>query len=123
MAKPRGNRSQTALFDVGGNGRARRVRRGVEASVKALRAGGRLEPVDAALVALARTLADALDDERADVDGSGYTVATLGGRLVPVLEILRGERVVGFDDLDALLAGMRLDEGAATAENGALERP
>jgi len=111
VAKRRASRADPHLFDPGGNGRTRRVRRGVEATVSALRAGGRLEPVDAALVALARTLADAVDDERADVDGSGYTVATLGGRLVPVLEILRGERVVGFDDLDALLAGMRLDEG------------
>jgi hypothetical protein len=96
------------LFEVDGvPGRVRRVRRGVDATVKALRDGGRLEPVDAALVAVARTLADALDDERSDVDGSAFTVGALAGKLTPVLDRLRGQAVPdGFDDeLRAALFG------------------
>ena len=102
--------AQERLFPDADTGHGvRRVRRGVDQTVGALRSTGRLEPVDAALVALARTLADALDDEHADPDGSAFTVATLSGRLLPVLDGLRGERVVGYDDLDAVLAGMTLD--------------
>ena len=48
----------------------RRVRRSLEVTVTALRRAGRLEDVDAALVGLARTLADEVDDEHADPEGS-----------------------------------------------------
>jgi hypothetical protein len=87
------------------------VRRGVDATITALRSGGRLEPADAALIAMARTLADAMDDERADVDGSGFTVATIAGRLLPVVDQLRGEQAAAFDGLDAFLASMAPDTG------------
>ena len=93
--------------------RVRRVRKGVDLTITALRTTGRLEDVDAALIAMARTLADAMDDERSSVDGSGFTVATIAGRLLPVVAELRGERVAGFDALDAILAGMAHDEPPA----------
>jgi|SRR5882672_2015132 len=107
----RRNPDQAALFDAGPRtGRVRRVRRGVDATVTALRSTGRLEPVDAALVAIARTLADALDDEHVNVEGSAFVVATLAGRLTPVVDELRGERIAGFDEIDELLDGMRADD-------------
>jgi hypothetical protein len=87
-------------------GPVRRVRRGVDATVAALRAGGRLEPVDAGLVALVRTLADAVDDEHTAADGSRFTVASLAGKLLPALDRLRGVDVgPDHDDLTAALFG------------------
>jgi len=109
----RRRRDQLELFhDAGRGAGVRRVRAGVDATIKALRSGGRLEPVDAATVALARTLADALDDEHADPDGSRFVVATLAGKLEPIVEVLRGERIAGFDEIDELLAAMA-QEGPA----------
>jgi len=73
---------------------------------------GQLETVDEGLVALARTLADVIDAEVLDPDGSRYTVGHLSGRLVPVLLELRGERRdsasdVGYDaELAALVAAI-----------------
>lgn len=89
--------------------RVRRVRRGVDDTVKALRSTGRLEPVDAALIAMARTLSDAMDDEHV-CGGSGFTVATIAGRLFPIVGELRGEKIGGYDELDALLADMAADQ-------------
>jgi len=91
--------------------RVRRVRKGVDAQLAAQRALGHIEPVDTGLIAIARTLADALDDEWASVDGSRFTVGALAGRLVPVLLELRGERrdvAEGFDlELAAIVAAIR----------------
>lgn len=73
---------------------------------------GQLETVDEGLVALARTLADQIDAEVLDPDGSRFTVGALSGRLVPVLLELRGERRdsasdVGYDaELAALVAAL-----------------
>lgn len=83
----------------------RRVRRGVDDTIKALRDGGRLEAVDAAFVTLARTLADEIDDEHTGFEPSRFTVGSLAGRLVPILVELRGG--VTFEhqgDVDAALA-------------------
>lgn len=91
-------------------GRVARVRRGVEAQLTAQRQLGQLEKVDAGLVALARTLADAADAEHVDPAGSRYTVGALAGRLVPVLLELRGERAgenIADDELAALVAALR----------------
>jgi hypothetical protein len=74
---------------------------------------GQLEKVDDGLVALARTLADSVDAEVLDPDGSRYTVGTLSARLLPVLLELRGERRdtagdTGYDaELAALVAALR----------------
>lgn len=88
-----------------------RVRRGVDAQLKAQRELGSLEPVDDGLIAIARTLADAADLEHVRPDGSRFTVASLLGRLVPVLLELRGEsaRTGGDHDaeLEQLVAALR----------------
>ena len=73
---------------------------------------GQLEAVDEGLVALARTLADTIDAEVLDTDGSRYTIGALAGRLMPVLLELRGERRdsasdLGYDaELQALIAAV-----------------
>jgi hypothetical protein len=87
-----------------------RVRRGVDAQLKAQRDAGTLERVDDGLIAVARTLADALDAEHTDPDGSRFTVGALSGKLVPVLMQLRGEAIGGDGvdvELDALRAAIR----------------
>lgn len=55
-----------------------------------MRDTGRLEPVDAALVALARVAADQLDDACLDEDESRFTRATLIARYAGVLDTLTG---------------------------------
>jgi hypothetical protein len=84
-----------------------RIRRGVDEQIRAQRAAGQLENVDAALIALARTLADAADAEHLDPDGSRFTVGSLGGRLVTVLLELRGERGAAGEGLDVELETLK----------------
>lgn len=105
MTKPRAR--QLALDGLGGAGRVARVRRGVDAQLTAQRKLGHLEPVDTGLVAIARTLADALDSEWSDPDGSRYTVGALAGRLVPVLLELRGMARDGADELGGVDAELQ----------------
>jgi hypothetical protein len=78
----------------------------LDVTVRALRRAGRLERVDEALIGLARTLADEIDDEHAEPGGSRYITATLAGRLAAVLEQLRGGPVAptGEDSWDAAFA-------------------
>ena len=85
-----------------------RVRRGLDAQLKAQTRLGQIEPIDAGLVALARTLADAIDAEHTDPDGSRYTVGALAGKYAPVLQALRGDRFDGgpSDGADAELAAL-----------------
>lgn len=82
------------------------MRRSLDVTVRALRRSGRLESVDEALIGLARTLADEIDDEHTDPHGSRYITATLAGRLCVVLEQLRGGPVAptGEDAWDAAFA-------------------
>lgn len=85
----------------------------VRSTVEALRAAGRLEPVDDALVALALTLARAMDDELAE-HGSRFTVSALSGKLLPVLVELRGSQADGSatdDELESLVRSLRHPEG------------
>lgn len=95
-----------------------RVRRGVDTQLAQQRRMGQLERVDEGLVALARTLADSMDAEVLDPDGSRYTVGNLSGRLLPVLLELRGERRdtagdAGYDaELAALVAALRDPPGS-----------
>ncbi len=87
-----------------------RVRRGVDDQLKAQRDAGTIERVDEGLIAVARTLADALDAEHVDPDGSRFVVGALAGKLVPVLMQLRGEAIGGDGvdvELDALRAAIR----------------
>ena len=70
--------------------RTGRIRRGLDETLRAMRDTGRLEPVDAALVALARVAADQLDDACLDEDESRFTRATLIARYAGVLDTLTG---------------------------------
>lgn len=113
MTRP--DRAQAPLPGIGGDakGPVARVRKSVDLQLRVQRGMGQLEPVDEGLVGLARTLADTIDAEVTDPDGSRYTVGALAGRLFPVLLELRGERRdsagdLGLDvELQALLAEVR----------------
>lgn len=87
------------------------MRRAVDATLSAQRELGHLEPIDAAFVGLARTLADAIDAELSDPDGRRYTVGALAGRLMPVLLELRGSHPDTDpgpdDDMAAILGALR----------------
>jgi hypothetical protein len=93
---------QPRLFDAGGHP-VRRVRRSCDETIRALRAGGRLEPVDSLLVALLRTCADRCDELRAE-EGKEFHEAQalrLAGELEARLRTLGGP---SSDDFDRLLA-------------------
>lgn len=107
------DRAQPHLPGIGGAPGTARVRRYVDRQLRAQRAMGRLEPVDDGLVGVAMTLADAMDAEVRDPDGSRFTVGALAGRLVPVLLELRGQPRDTASDIDydaelaALVAALR----------------
>lgn len=84
-----------------------RIRRGLDETLAAMRELGRLDSIDAALVALARVAADQLDDACLDDDESRYTRATLIARYGQVLDTLVGhEPDDAGPSLDELLAAM-----------------
>jgi hypothetical protein len=104
-------RSDERLFDAKPLGSAGgRHRAAVERTIKALRDAGRLEPVDASLVAAARTLADQLDVERAKPDPNLFTIARAVAEVRAVDAALRGEGA-GTDDLDDLVAALSAPPG------------
>jgi hypothetical protein len=78
---------------MGGNRRLPRNQMGTERTLDALRAAGRLENVDASTVALARTLAEALD--RVDPERYPSQLANLAKAQLDTLRVLRGN-----DDTD-----------------------
>ena len=80
---------------------SRRNATAIEATIAALRRAGRLEPVDAALVAAARTTAAALD--RAD---SPYVAATVARVHVDVVARLLDRPTTTPDPLDLWLASL-----------------
>jgi hypothetical protein len=91
------------IDDGGGAARAvRRIRRAYDGSIKALRAGGRLEQADALLIAVGRTNADRCDELRA-IDGKEFHEAQA---LRLMFEIARELQGVGgpSDAFDQLLA-------------------
>jgi len=98
------DRDQLRLIDDdGGAGRTvRRIRRAYDGSITALRRGGRLEAVDALLVAVGRTNADRCDELRA-IDGKEFHEAQA---LRLMFEIARELQATGgpSDAFDQLLA-------------------
>lgn len=75
-----------------------------------MRAAGRVETVDAALVALCRVAADELDASLADTDESRYTRGVLTARYHDVLSHLLQRPTIGADDsLDDMLAALAAD--------------
>lgn len=79
----------------------RRNRAAVERTVAGLRAAGRLDQVDAALVAVCRSLAAALDDAP-----SPYVTATIGRVQLEALRLLTGKPAPEADELDAFIRSL-----------------
>jgi hypothetical protein len=85
----------------------RRVRRACDDTIKALRAGGRLEPADTLLVALLRTCSDRCDELRGG-EGKEFHEAQalrLAGELEARLRSLGGPSTDAFDQLLAAATG------------------
>ena len=101
--------NQDTLFPIRVKRSRGRYRRGYDDTLKALRDLGRVEPVDAAVIALCRGLADELDAATADGDESRYTRGTLAGRYQTALTLLlnRPDGASDADDLAGLLAAVR----------------
>ncbi|HEY2300289.1 MAG TPA: hypothetical protein VGH66_00270 [Acidimicrobiales bacterium] len=77
-----------------------------EHSLTALRVGGRIEAVDAALIAVGRTLAGDLDDP-------DLTTSQTAWAYLAVLKTLRGAAVNADDGLAELVAAMQGSMGDA----------
>ena len=90
-----------------GSGLVRRSRRATDATIRELKREGRLEAVDAGLVALLRTLADLLDAELGADDPSAWTMARLAAEWRATYAELRGNA----DTWDAQIAAF-FEEGA-----------
>lgn len=82
-----------------------RARRGFDQTIVAMRATGRLEPVDAALIALCRVTVDELDQALVDRDESRYVRGVLVARYHDVLTHLLA-RPDDVDDASAELAAL-----------------
>jgi hypothetical protein len=81
--------------------------RETERTISALRTAGRVEEVDAARVALVRTLAEALDAEVRAPDSSPYTVGLLASRYRDALGDPYGSAPTTSDEVEAFLASLR----------------
>ena len=77
-----------------------------ERTVRALKQGGKVEAVDAALIATGRTLARLLDDH-------DEPVVPVTWAYLNVLRDLRGTMSTGGGDLDALIAALSAPLGDA----------
>jgi hypothetical protein len=80
--------TQPRLPGLASRRRIGRIRRGLDETLRAMRDTGRIEAIDAGLLALARVAADELDDACRDTDESRFTRATLIGRYHTVLDAL-----------------------------------
>ena len=105
------SRQRERLFATGPDP-VRRLRREAERTIKALRDTGRLEAIDAGLVAAYRTTAEVADERRADPDAAFHLTQALK-LFVEIDGRLRG---LGDGDADD---GWRALLDAAGAEGGA----
>jgi hypothetical protein len=103
--------NQDRLFAIGAKRSRGRCRRTYDETLAALRATGRVEKVDSAVIGLCRVLADELDDACRDTDESRYTRGTLAARYQSALTFLlaRPDTANDVDDLASLLAAVRHD--------------
>lgn len=99
---------QGSLFGIARNRSRGRCRRGFDDTLAALRSLGRVEKVDAGLVALCRVAADELDAACADGDESRYTRGVLVARYHSVLTHLLARPDTPNDDasLESLFAAV-----------------
>lgn len=100
--------NQETLFSIARNRSRGRCRRGFDDSLAALRALGRVEKVDAGLVALCRVAADELDAATADPNESRYVRGVLVARYHSVLTHLLARPDTPNDDasLESLFAAV-----------------
>lgn len=105
--------NQDQLFPIARNRSRGRCRRGFDDTLAAMRALGRVEKIDAALLALCRVAADELDTAVADVNESRYVRGVLVARYHAVLTHLlaRPDSADDTFDLDAMFSAV--DHGAA----------
>ena len=91
-----------------------RARRGLDASLTAMAAGGMREPIDEAFVALARIAADELDAATADPDESRFVRGRLVANALTAYGALfdRGAGDHHASDLEDLFAAARDAEDA-----------
>ena len=98
------------LFDPDPSGSARigRVRRGWDVTVRAARATGRLEPIDEAVIALGRVVADDADACGRDGDVSPFVRNALYRTMLDVVTTFRDQTRPDADaqSLDDLFAGL-----------------
>lgn len=92
------------------NKQVARMRRGFDETVKTLTGTGIVDAAaDAVLISMGRTLADSLDREVLEDDARPYHISQLSGKLLDVVDRLRGERTAPSESGDALagfLAGL-----------------
>jgi hypothetical protein len=91
------------LFEPEGPAPIKRARTSYEATIRALRATGRLEPADSALVALGRTVADRLDELRG-AEGKEFHETQVARLMFDLLGRLATIGGPASDDFAALLA-------------------
>jgi hypothetical protein len=83
-------------------------------AIAALKAGGRLEPVDDAVVGLARATADLLDEAIADPAEKAYAVAALGRLHLAAVMALTGKVAADADaGLSEVIAALSTPLGYA----------
>jgi hypothetical protein len=97
-----GDSDQLSLMPAGA-GPVRRQRRSADLTIRALRAGGRLEPCDTLLVALVRTSADRCDELRG-AEGKEFHETQALRLLFDLEDRLRGLGGPSDDAFDQLLA-------------------
>lgn len=83
-----------------------RDRRALETTLRAMRELGRVEAIDAARVAIARTLADEVDACRRDPEHSAGSVAYIAKEYRGALGDLLGAALAPADDFADLLAAL-----------------
>jgi len=99
---------QGELFRIGRKRTRGRSRRTLDETLTAMRALGRVETIDSALIGLARVAADELDDACRDTNESRYTRGVLVARYHAVLSHLleRPDTMSDDIDLDAMFAAV-----------------
>jgi len=111
---------QAPLFppDPPGSRRIGRVRRGWDVTVRALRATGRLEPIDEAVIRLGRVVADQADAIEHDPEQSPFVRNALYKTMLTTIVTLRDQTRPDADtaSLDDLLAALVHLEDAGPAE-------
>ena len=108
MARRAGDDGRLFDPDPAGSHRIGRVRRGWDVTVRAARATGRIEPIDEAVIALGRVVADDADAAGRSPDVSPFVCNALYRTMLDVVTTFRDQTRPDADaaTLDDLLAGL-----------------